>query len=173
MIRTNSKGINTSKITFLGLFTALAMILSFVESLFPPITTVLPGIKMGLPNIAIMFILYRVGWKEAALVSVVRVILVSILFGNVQSMVFSLAGAILSLLIMILMKKFTQFSHPSISVIGGVFHNIGQIIVAWLVTDTAQIVYYLPVLLISGCAAGILVGLVAGMLEKRVPNIKF
>ena len=162
----------TSKITFLGLFTSLAMILSFVETLFPPITTAFPGIKMGLPNIAIMFILYRVGWKEATLVSVIRVILVSILFGNVQSMWYSLAGAILSLTAMILMKKFTTFSHPSISVVGGVFHNVGQILVACLVTETAQIAYYLPVLIISGCASGILVGLVAGFLEGRVTKIK-
>ena len=162
----------TSKMTFLGLFTAVAMILSFVETLLPPLTTALPGIKMGLPNIAIMFILYRVGWKEATVVSIVRVILVSLLFGSVMSMAYSLGGAILSLLIMTLMQKLTSFNRVSISVVGGVFHNIGQILVAWAVTNTAQIVYYLPVLLISGCAAGILVGLVAGMLEKRVPKIK-
>ena len=163
----------TSKMTFLGLFTAVAMILSFVETLLPPLTTALPGIKMGLPNIAIMFILYRVGWKEATVVSIVRVILVSLLFGSIMSMAYSLGGAILSLLIMTFMQKLTSFNRVSISVVGGVCHNIGQILVAWSVTGTAQIVYYLPVLLISGCAAGILVGLVAGMLEKRVPKIKF
>ena len=163
----------TSKMTLLGLFTAVAMILSFVESQLPPLTTALPGIRMGLPNIAIMFILYRFGWKEASVVSIVRVILVSLLFGSVMSMAYSLAGAILSLLIMTLMQKFTPFNRVSISIIGGVCHNIGQIIVAWLVTDTAQIVYYLPVLLISGSAAGILVGLAAGILEKRVPKIKY
>lgn len=163
----------TSKMTFLGLFTAVAMILSFVETLLPPLTTALPGIKMGLPNIAIMFILYRVGWKEATVVSIVRVILVSLLFGSIMSMAYSLGGAILSLLIMTFMQKLTSFNRVSISVVGGVCHNIGQILVAWMVTGTAQIVYYLPVLLISGCAAGILVGLVAGMLEKRVPKIKF
>ena len=163
----------TSKMTFLGLFTAVAMILSFVETLLPPLTTALPGIKMGLPNIAIMFILYRVGWKEATVVSIVRVILVSLLFGSIMSMAYSLGGAILSLLIMTLMQKLTSFNRVSISVVGGVCHNIGQILVAWAVTGTAQIVYYLPVLLVSGCAAGILVGLVAGMLEQRVPKIKF
>lgn len=162
----------TSKMTFLGLFCALAMILSFVETLFPPITSAFPGIKMGLPNIAIMFILYRIGWKEAAAVSIIRVVLVSLLFGNVQSMLFSLSGAILSIAVMTLLKSFTSFSHTSVSVVGGVFHNIGQILVAWLMTDTAQIVYYLPVLVISGTAAGIIVGLVAGMLERRVSNIK-
>ena len=159
------------KFTFLGLSIALAMILSFVESQVPALVAI-PGIKMGLPNIVMVFLLYRVGWKEATLVSVIRVILVSILFGNVQSMWYSLAGAILSLTAMILMKKFTTFSHPSISVVGGVFHNVGQILVACLVTETAQIAYYLPVLIISGCASGILVGLVAGFLEGRVTKIK-
>ncbi len=163
----------TKKITFLGLFVALAMILSFVETLLPPITTAFPGIKMGLPNIAVMFILYRIGAKEAAVVSLVRVLLVSILFGNVQSMLYSLCGAILSLAAMILLKKLSSFSHVSVSVVGGVFHNVGQILMAWLMTDTEQIVYYLPVLLISGTAAGVLVGLVAGLLEKRVQDIKF
>lgn len=163
----------TKKITFLGLFVALAMILSFVESLLPPITTAFPGIKMGLPNIAVMFILYRIGAKEAAIVSLVRVLLVSILFGNAQSMLYSLCGAVLSLAAMILMQKFSSFSHVSVSVVGGVFHNVGQILMAWLVTDTQQIVYYLPALLISGTAAGVLVGLVASFLEKRVQEIKF
>ncbi|MGM9632323.1 MAG: Gx transporter family protein [Eubacteriales bacterium] len=163
----------TKKITFLGLFVALAMILSFVETLLPPITTAFPGIKMGLPNIAIMFVLYRIGAKEAAIVSLVRVLLVSILFGNVQSMLYSLCGAVLSLTAMILMQKFSSFSHVSVSVVGGVFHNIGQILMAALITDTQQIVYYLPVLLISGTAAGLLVGLTAGFLEKRVQDIKF
>lgn len=162
----------TSKMTFLGLFTALAMILSFVETLLPPITTAFPGIKMGLPNIAIMFILYRIGWKEASAVSIVRVILVSLLFGSVMSMAYSLAGAVFSLLIMTIMQKLTDFNRVTISVVGGVFHNVGQVVIAWLITDTEQIVYYLPVLLLSGCAAGILVGLVAGMLEKRVPKTK-
>lgn len=163
----------TSKVTFLGLFTALAMILSFVESLLPPITSAFPGIKMGLPNIAIMFILYRVGTKEAYTVSLVRVILVGLLFGNPMNIAYSIAGAILSLSAMALLKRFTDFSHTSVSVVGGVCHNIGQILVAVLVTSTSQIVYYLPVLMISGCAAGILVGLAAAFLERRIPNIKF
>ena len=162
----------TKKMTFLALFTALAMVLSFVETFFTPMIQGIPGIKMGLPNIAIMFILYRVGWKEASIVSIVRVVLVSMIFGNVETMLYSLAGAILSLVVMILMKTFTKFSHPSISVVGGIFHNLGQILMACLITKTPQIFTYLPVLIISGTAAGVLVGLVAGMLEQRVPKIK-
>lgn len=161
-----------SKMTFLGLFTALAMILSFVESLLPPITTAFPGIKMGLPNIAIMFILYRVGYREAYAVSIIRVVLVGLLFGNPVNIAYGVAGALLSLTAMSLLKRFTDFSHASVSVVGGVCHNIGQILVAWMLTSTPQIVYYLPVLMISGCVAGVLVGLAASYLESRVPKIK-
>lgn len=166
------KKMKTSKLTFLGLFTALALVLSYVEALLPPITTAFAGVKMGLPNIAVMFILYRVGVKEAYCVSLVRVLLIGILFGNVQSLAYSLAGALLSLTAMALMTRFTDFAHVTVSIVGGVCHNIGQIAVAVAVTSTAQIAYYLPVLIISGCAAGVLVGLAASFLEKRVPDIK-
>ena len=160
------------RVTFLGLSIALAMILSFVESQIPALVAV-PGVKVGLPNLVMVFLLYKVGWKETVIVSLIRILLVSMLFGNVQTMWFSLAGAVLSLGVMILMKKFTSFSHASISVVGGIFHNVGQILVACFITKTPQITYYLPILIISGSAAGILVGLAAGMLEKRVPKIKF
>ena len=162
----------TKKVAFLGLSIALAMILSFVESQIPALVAV-PGVKVGLPNLVMVFLLYKVGWKETVIVSLIRILLVSMLFGNVQTMWFSLAGAVLSLGVMILMKKFTSFSHASISVVGGIFHNVGQILVACFITKTPQITYYLPILIISGSAAGILVGLAAGMLEKRVPKIKF
>ena len=154
------------KMTFLGLSIALAMILSFVESQIPALVAI-PGIKMGLPNIVMVFLLYRVGWKEAATVSIIRIILVSILFGNVQTMTFSIAGAVLSLVGMILLKKLNWFSTISVSIIGGILHNIGQIVVAIFWTETAQIAYYLPVLLISGTVAGTLIGIVSGMIVKR------
>ena len=160
------------KMTFLGLSIALAMILSFVESQIPALVAI-PGIKMGLPNIVMVFLLYRVGWKEAATVSIIRIILVSILFGNVQTMTFSIAGAVLSLVGMILIKKLNWFSTISVSIIGGILHNIGQIIAAILWTGTAQIAYYLPVLLISGTIAGTLIGMASGMIVKRLSKWKF
>ena len=158
--------------TFLGLSIALAMILSFVESQIPALVAV-PGVKVGLPNLVMVFLLYRVGWKETAIVSIIRILLVSLLFGNIQVMSFSIAGAVLSLLGMILLKNTGKFSTISVSVIGGVLHNVGQIIAACLWTNTPQIAYYLPVLLISGTVAGVVIGLVGGMLINRLDKIKF
>lgn len=162
----------TKKMTFLGLSIALAMILSFVESQIPALVAV-PGVKIGLPNLVMVFLLYRVGWKETVIVSVIRVALVSLLFGNIQVLSFSLAGAALSLLGMILLKKTEKFSTITVSVIGGVLHNVGQIAAACLWTNTPQIVYYLPTLLISGTIAGVVIGLVGGMLINRLDKIKF
>lgn len=157
-------------VAFLGLGTALAMILSYVESLIPPLTAV-PGVKIGLPNLVIMFLLYRVGSKEAALVSLVRVFLVGLLFTSAMSMAFGLGGACLSLPGMLLLKKTNAFSCVTVSVAGGVLHNLGQIAVACLVTETAQIVLYLPVLLVSGVIAGIAVGTGAGLLIRRFEKL--
>lgn len=154
-----------SKVGFLGLFTAFAMILSFVEAQIPAFVAI-PGIKLGLPNIAIIIILYKFGWKEAGIVSLIRVLLTSLLFGSVLSMLYSIAGALLSLAVMILLKKF--LSTVTISVLGGVAHNVGQILVAILVTETSQLLYYLPVLIISGVIAGIIVGLVGALTIKKI-----
>jgi heptaprenyl diphosphate synthase len=160
------------KIAFLGLSVTLAMILSFVESQIPVFTTI-PGMKVGLPNLVMVFLLYRVGWKETVIVSLIRAFLVALLFGNLQSLIFSIAGAVLSLTGMILLKKTGLFSSIAVSVTGGVLHNVGQIIAACLWTGTAQIAYYLPVLLVSGVCAGIAIGLIAGFLLKRLENVRF
>ncbi|MBQ3012255.1 MAG: Gx transporter family protein [Clostridia bacterium] len=162
----------TKKVAFLGLSIALAMILSFVESQIPALVAI-PGIKVGLPNLVMVFLLYKVGWKETVIVSIIRVVLVSMLFGNVQTMAFSIAGAVLSLAGMIILKKLNLFSCIAISVVGGVLHNVGQILMACLMTQTAQIAYYLPVLLISGTVAGVVIGLIGGMLVKRLDRFKF
>ena len=156
----------TKKVAFLGLSVALAMILSFVEHQIPPLTAV-PGVKIGLPNLVIVYLLYKLGTKEAITVSLVRIILVSILFGNVQTAFFSVCGAVLSLFGMILLKRF--FATATVSVVGGVLHNIGQILAAILITRTVGIATYLPVLLISGTIAGVVIGIISGMLVKRVP----
>ena len=161
----------TKKVAFLGISIALAMILSFVESQIPALVAI-PGIKVGLPNLVMVFLLYKVGWKETITVSLVRILLISILFGNVQTLAFSVAGAVLSLLGMILLKKTNWFSCVAVSVTGGILHNIGQIIAACFWTGTAQIAYYLPVLLISGTIAGTVIGIVAGLLVKRLDKFK-
>lgn len=160
------------KIAFLGLSITLAMILSFVESQIPVFTTI-PGMKVGLPNLVMVFLLYRVGWKETVIVSLIRAFLVALLFGNLQSLIFSISGAVLSLTGMILLKKTGLFSSIAVSVTGGVLHNVGQIIAACLWTGTVQIVYYLPALLVSGVCAGIAIGLIAGFLLKRLENVRF
>lgn len=160
------------KIAFLGLSVTLAMILSFVESQIPVFTTI-PGMKVGLPNLVMVFLLYRAGWKEAVIVSLIRAFLAALLFGNLQSLIFSIAGAVLSLTGMILLKKTGLFSPIAVSVTGGVLHNVGQIIAACLWTGTVQIAYYLPALLVSGVCAGIAIGLIAGFLLKRLENVRF
>ena len=146
---------------------ALALILSYVESLLPVFVAV-PGVKMGLPNIVIMFALYSLGVKDAAIISLIRVVLAGALFGSVFSMLYSAAGAVLSLAVMAVLLKTMRFSPVGVSVAGGVAHNAGQIIVAILVTETAQLIYYLPVLCISGIAAGILIGVVSGIIINRL-----
>lgn len=160
------------KIAFLGLSVTLAMILSFVESQIPVFTTI-PGMKVGLPNLVMVFLLYRAGWKETVIVSLIRAFLVALLFGNLQSLIFSISGAVLSLTGMILLKKTGLFSSIAVSVTGGVLHNVGQIIAACLWTGTVQIAYYLPALLVSGVCAGIAIGLTAGFLLKRLENVRF
>ena len=154
------------KIAFLGLSIALAMILSFVESQIPPLAA-MPGVKVGLPNLVMVFLLYRVGWKETVTVSIIRIFLTSLLFGNLQVLTFSIAGAVLSLAGMIVLKKTNWFSCITVSIVGGLLHNIGQIIAACLWTQTAQVAFYLPVLLASGTIAGTVIGLASGIIVKR------
>ena len=160
------------RVTFLGLSIALAMILSFVEHQIPALVAI-PGIKVGLPNIVLVFLLYRVGWKDTVIVSIIRIILVSMLFGNVQMMTFSIAGALLSLTGMILLKKLNWFSCVAVSVTGGILHNVGQIVAAVFWTGTAEIAFYLPALLISGTVAGTLIGILSGLMIEKMKKWKF
>ena len=152
--------------TTLALLFAIAMIFSFVESRLPTFIPI-PGVKLGLCNIVVIFTLLRLGAPCAIAVSLLRVLLSSILFGNTAAFLYSLAGAILSLGGMILLKKTHLFSPVGISVAGGVLHNIGQLLMAWLVLGTAGVMYYLPVLLIAGTVAGALIGLCAAYLTGR------
>ena len=153
-------------VAFLGLFTALALILAYVELLLQPLFPTIPGIKMGLPNIIIIFLLYRRGAYPAVWVSFLRIILVSILFGNVMALLYSLAGGALSLIVMIVLKKLNLMSAVGVSVAGGVCHNVGQILMAMLLLETAELGYYLVVLTVTGTAAGVLVGLCGSLLIK-------
>ena len=157
------------KIALLGLCTAVAMVLAYAELLLPPLFTAVPGIKLGLPNIAIILVLYRVGAKEAALVSLVRMTAISMLFGTPVTFLYSLAGGILSLGAMTLLKKTDLFSTVGVSVAGGVLHNVGQILMAMLLLGTAELGYYLVVLAVTGTISGILIGIASGLAVKRIP----
>ena len=169
-MRDNKKRIK--RITFLALCTSVALLLSYVEMLVPPIFTGIPGIKMGLPNIAIMLVLYRIGAKEAITVSFVRIVITSILFGNITMFWYSLAGAVLSLAIMIVLKKLDFLSTVGVSVAGALMHNVGQILVAMLLMQTSAIGYYLIVLSITGTISGIFVGLCGALVIKRLSKIE-
>ena len=158
---------NTKKLTTLAVTVAVAMILSFVESRIPPIVPI-PGVKIGLANIAVIFALYKMGWREAIIVSLVRVALVALLFGSVVSLAYSFAGALLSLLLMIILRKIGIFTEVAVSVVGGITHNIGQILVAFLLLETDVVFYYLPFLMVSGVIAGIGVGAASALLVKKV-----
>ena len=150
-----------------ALLTALAMVLSWLESLlvFPGL---LPGMKVGLTNIVVLFALCRMGLRDAVRISLARVLLASMTFGNAYSFAYSLAGAALSLAVMAGLKKWDKFSLLGVSAAGGVCHNLGQLAVAAAVLETARLGWYLPALLASGTAAGVVIGIAGGLAVERV-----
>ena len=150
-----------------ALLTALAMALSWLESLVP-LSMAAPGMKLGLTNIVVVFALYRMSLRDAAALSLVRVLLVSMTFGNAYSFAYSLAGAVLSLAVMAALKRTGKFSILGVSIAGGVGHNLGQVAVAMAVLGTARLAWYLPALLVSGTAAGAAIGAAAGIVASRV-----
>lgn len=158
----------TRKITFLGIISAVALMLSYVEMLLPPIYAAVPGIKVGLPNIVVLFVLYRYSFREAAVVSFVRIMLSTLLFGNPVMLIYSVSGAALSVVFMWAMKKINAFSEVGVSVVGGVMHNLGQILVAMFLLETAEIGYYMFVLAVSGTLAGIFIGLAGAFLLRSM-----
>ena len=157
----------TKRLAVLALGIALCMVLSFVESQIPALIAI-PGVKLGLANIAVVFMLYKLGRREAVLVSLIRVLLVSVMFGNFASLFYSLAGAVLSLTGMMILQRFESVSTVAVSVTGGVLHNVGQIAMACILLETNVIKYYLPFLVLSGTLAGIAIGVVSAVLIKRV-----
>ncbi len=155
------------KTAYLGIFSALAIIFGYVETLIPVFIGI-PGIKLGLANLAVLFILAKYTWKEAAFVSVIRIIVIGFLFGNMFSILYSLAGAALSLTVMAVMKKSTAFSLMGISVAGGVSHNVGQLVIAMLLLGSSSLIYYGPALLISGVITGLAIGWLTVEAAKRI-----
>lgn len=157
------------KLTLLSVLTAAALILSYAESVLPPIFPTVPGIRVGLPNIVIIFVLYRMDVRSAISVSLVRIVIAALLFGSPISFVYSLAGAFLSLTVMALLKKFNILSAVGVSVAGGIFHNMGQILAAMLLLQTVQIGYYFLILAITGTVSGLFIGLCGAFMIARFP----
>jgi heptaprenyl diphosphate synthase len=158
------------KVAVSGVLIALAFIFSYVEAILP-ISVGIPGVKLGLSNIVSLVALYVLGEKMAAQITLVRVILVGFTFGSLSSMLYSMAGAVLSLLAMILTKKWDKFTIIGVSTLGGVMHNIGQLLMAVLVLKTVPFFYYTPILIISGMITGILVGFLGMEIQKRLDKL--
>lgn len=150
---------------------ALAIIFGYVEMLLP-VFFVVPGMKLGLANLVTVFVLYRYRAKEAAVISLIRIVEIGFLFANLFSILYSLAGAALSLLCMTAARRFSGLSIVGVSILGGVTHNLGQLIVAALVVENGNVFYYFPALLISGLVTGALIGIVTGEILKRTTGRK-
>lgn len=158
----------SKKTAYLGLFAAVAIIFGYVESLIPFFAGI-PGIKLGLANLAVLFILQRYTWREAAFVSFVRILVIGFLFGNLFSIAYSTAGAALSLLTMTFLIRRPGFSITGVSIAGGVAHNIGQLLTAICIVENFSLFYYAPALLVSGVVTGSLIGILVAEVSKRVP----
>ncbi len=157
-----------NKTAWYGVLTALGMVLGYVEHLIP-ISIGVPGVKIGLANLVSFFALFHMGARDALALSVARVVLTGLTFGNLYSMVYGMAGALVSLFVMWVCKKRAWFGPVGVSMAGGIAHNLGQLVVAAFVVENASVFAYFPVLLLAGAAAGALVGLLGGLVEKRLP----
>ena len=160
----------SKRVATFGVLVALAFIFSYIESLVA-FSGLIPGMKVGLANIVIVLALYKLGEKEAFFISFVRIVLVGFTFGNMSTMLYSMAGGILSFLAMCIAKRTKLFSIVGVSILGAIFHNIGQIVIAIWMLESSVLVHYLPLLLLSGLITGIVIGIVGGELKKRVEGI--
>lgn len=159
--------LRNSDLVLYGMFISVTLVVSYLES-FIPIPFPVPGIKIGLANIVILWVLFAMNVKSAIIISLLRVLLSGFLFGNLYIMLFSFVGAALSLTVIILLKKTKKFSITGISIAGAVCHNIGQIIVAIIVLENSKIIYYLPFLIISGVIFGLIIGIAGSILYKKI-----
>ncbi len=155
------------KTAYMGIFLALALICSYIETLIP-FHIGIPGVKLGLTNIVIVWALYLLGTKEALAISVMRIVLSGMMFGNAFSIAYSLAGGLLSFIVMFPLKKTGKFKCISVSIAGGIFHNIGQLLVAAAIVQNLSVFYYIPILFISGTVTGLVIGVISQELILRV-----
>lgn len=161
----------TKRLAILALSLSLSLILSYIEFLLPPVWSAVPGIKLGLANIVIIFLMYRLDAPSALAVSVLRVVMTSLLFGSVMTFAYSIAGALLSFAVMLLLKRVDLFSVVGVSISGGVSHNLGQVLMAIIILGTREIGYYMAVLAITGTVAGVLIGTVSSVLIKKIKKV--
>ena len=164
------KGSTAKRTAFLGLVAALAALMGYVEALIP-IDFGIPGIKLGLCNIVIVIVLYFYSWKEAMLISTVRILIIGFLFGNLFSIVYSTAGMLLSIFCMSILKKSGLFSEIGVSSAGGTAHNLGQLCAACLIVKGIPFLGYAPLLMLSGCAAGCAIGFLAKILKRHLREV--
>ena len=160
---------DTKKLTMTALLAALALIFSYIEVLIP-FSPAIPGIKLGIANLVVIVALYHMGLKYAITINVVRIFIAGLLFSGVFGIIYSLAGAILSMTVMVLLKKTGLFSVAGVSMAGGVAHNLGQILAAAFLVSNLSIFIYFPVLIFSGLISGTLIGIVAYIILKRLPG---
>ena len=161
-------GSRSRKTAVIGMYIAVAMICSYIESLIPFYFGI-PGVKLGLANLAVLLAMYTLGTGSAFVVSVSRIVLTGFLFGNAFSILYSLAGGLLSFVVMWLLLRTKKLSVVSVSAAGGISHNIGQILVAAAIVENYRILYYIPVLLAAGLITGLLIGILAQELLVRIP----
>ena len=154
----------SKKISLMALFTAFAVILSYIETFIP--TVGIPGAKLGLANFAVIMVMYAVGNKEAFFINVIRIIIIGLFFGNMFSICFSIAGALVSFIGMVLLKSTKRISMITVAIIG-VLHNVGQIIIASVILKNVGIFTYVPILMIAGIITGTVIGILSNILYKR------
>ncbi len=162
--------VRADRVAVLSVLTGLALILSYLESLIP-VFFGFPGMKLGLTNILIVFALYRFSAPEALIINIMRILLSGILFGNPYSIAYSMAGGILSFVIMRLLQRTRALSVTGVSMAGGIFHNVGQILAAVFVVQNYILFHYLPLLLITGTITGFFIGLLSDEMLRHCPKI--
>ena len=168
--KTTSASVNAKKMTMTALLAALALIFSYIEVLIP-FSPGIPGIKLGIANLVIIISLYYLGPKYALSVNLVRILIAGLLFNGLFSALYSLAGALLSFTVMVLLRKTGIFSITGVSIAGGVSHNMGQLLVAAFLIDSLKIFAYFPVLIFSGIISGAVIGIISYLILKRLPAV--
>ena len=166
---TGRRGSRSRKLALGAMFAALALIFSYVEALIP-IPVPIPGVKLGVANLVILVAIYRLGFRYALTINCIRIVVAGLLFSGVFGMIYSFAGGILSIVVMYLLYRTKLFSMVGVSMAGGVAHNLGQLATACLIVSNIKLMSYFAVLFFSGLISGILIGILAHVIERRLPK---